>query len=113
MTTVMGSTYGSKTGVATLSPSTALSTEMAGVIMLSPYSSDAPNSPASTRIHRRLPGRICRAGATRAVSAIIPPSPRLSARITKERYLMEMTMMSDQKMRESTPITFAALGDRP
>ena len=35
-TTVMGTTYGLKTGVATSSPSIALSTEMAGVIMPSP-----------------------------------------------------------------------------
>ena len=36
MTTVIGTTYGSKSGVATFSPSTAPSTEMAGVIMPSP-----------------------------------------------------------------------------
>ena len=36
MTIVIGTTYGVKTGVATSSPSTALSTEIAGVIMPSP-----------------------------------------------------------------------------
>ena len=36
MTMVIGTTYGSNRCVATLSPSTALSTEMAGVIMPSP-----------------------------------------------------------------------------
>jgi hypothetical protein len=36
MPIVIGTTYGSKKGVATPSPSTALSTEMAGVIMPSP-----------------------------------------------------------------------------
>ena len=36
MTSVIGITYGSNSGVAILSPSTALSTEMAGVITPSP-----------------------------------------------------------------------------
>ena len=36
ITIVIGITYGSKNGVATSRPSTALSTEIAGVIMLSP-----------------------------------------------------------------------------
>ena len=36
ITTVIGTMYGSKTCVATLNPSTALSTEIAGVIMPSP-----------------------------------------------------------------------------
>ena len=38
ITTVIGMTYGANTGVATFSPSTALNTEIAGVIMPSPYS---------------------------------------------------------------------------
>ena len=41
---------GRKSGVATLSPSTAPSTVIAGVIMPSPYSSAAPKMPIRTRI---------------------------------------------------------------
>ena len=41
---------------------------------------------------------------TSAVSAKIPPSPSLSARITSIRYLIEMMMTSDQKANEHTPV---------
>ena len=44
-----------------------------------------------------------RFGITSAVSAKIPPSPLLSARMTSIRYLIEMMMMSDQKANEHTP----------
>src|SRR5687767_13531139 len=100
MATVIGMTYGLNTGVATWSPSTALSTDIAGVIMLSPYRREAPNRPSitSTRWRRRA---CSDAGVTSAVRAIIPPSPQLSARITKARYLTEMTMTSAQKISDS------------
>ena len=55
MTTVIGTTKGSNTCVATPSPSTALSTEMAGVIMPSPYSSAAPNRPDRHQRRMRAP----------------------------------------------------------
>ena len=66
-------------GVAMSSPSTALSTEMAGVIMPSPYRSAAPKMPSSTSGQRSVVLRIL-IGVARAVSARMPPSPWLSAR---------------------------------
>ena len=79
---VIGTTRSASDGAATLTPSIAERTEMAGVITLSPKNSAAPKTPsaASTTFVRRLPGsprlRI------KAISAMIPPSPSLSARIT-------------------------------
>ena len=55
MITVIGTTYGSKAGVATFKPSTALRTEMAEVIMLSPYSKAAPNIPREINIRTLSP----------------------------------------------------------
>ncbi len=93
---------GSKLGSKLLRPSAALSTEMAGVITPSPYSSAAPN-----RI-RRVSGPIppfnglC-STALSASSAKIPPSPRLSARVTKLRYLTPTSKHRAQKISESAP----------
>ena len=39
----------------------------------------------------------------------MPPSPRLSALVMNSTYLTVMTMVSDQKMSESTPITFSGV----
>ena len=80
--TVMGMTRSDTDGAATSTPSTADSTEMAGVIMLSPKNSEAPKIPsaASTILARRPPGSARRR--IKAISAMIPPSPSLSARIT-------------------------------
>jgi hypothetical protein len=44
-------------------------------------------------------------GVESAVSARMPPSPWLSARITNTRYLIETTMISAQKISDSTPRT--------
>ena len=44
---------------------------------------------------------------------MIPPSPRLSARMMKVRYLKETTKLSDQKISESTPSTFSPVGAIP
>ena len=46
---VIGTTRSLSDGAATLRPSTADSTEMAGVIMLSPRNSDAPKIPSAAR----------------------------------------------------------------
>ena len=80
--TVMGMTRLDTDGAATWTPSTAESTEMAGVIMLSPKNSEAPKIPSadSTAFARIPPGRARRR--IKAISAMIPPSPSLSARIT-------------------------------
>ena len=68
-------TYCSKAGVATLSPSTAPSTEMAGVITPSPYNDAAPKRPSV--INNFLPPDVLPRGRTSATK--MPPSPRLSA----------------------------------
>ena len=38
-----------------------------------------------------------------AISAMMPPSPRLSARSIRVTYLSETIMVSPQKIRETTP----------
>ena len=80
--TVIGTTRSDSDGAATLTPSIADSTEMAGVIRLSPKNSEAPNTPSAARISlaRRPPGAARRR--ISAISAMIPPSPSLSARMT-------------------------------
>ncbi len=86
-------------------PSTALKTEMAGVIMPSPYSRQAAKSPrAMTPSPRRLPeGAPC--PRIRAVRAITPPSPWLSARKTNTMYFRPTIMTSAQNIKERMPIT--------
>jgi hypothetical protein len=81
ITAVIGTTALSSDGWTTLSPSTAESTEIAGVIMLSPKNSEAPKTPsaASTVVVRRPRCEPHRR--TRVISAMMPPSPSLSARI--------------------------------
>ena len=82
----------SKKGVSTCSPSTAASTLIAGVIMPSPYSIDAPKTPSRTSTGA---APVTRArGGIREVSARMPPSPWLSARMTSAMYLTEMTSTS-------------------
>ena len=65
----------------------------------SPKNSAAPKMPSVTS---------GRAGATRlrcssAASAMIPPSPRLWARMMNPAYLIETTIISAQKISETTP----------
>ena len=105
--TVMGMTRLDTDGAATWTPSTADSTEMAGVIMLSPKNSEAPKMPsaASTALARLLPGRARRR--IRAISAMIPPSPSLSARITNRTYVTVTMIVTDQKISETTPKTLS------
>ena len=102
MPIVIGMTKGVKAAVTSSSPSSALSTEIAGVIAPSPYNKAAPNSPATTRIWRvrDFPDTLVCSSDTRAM---IPPSPSLSARITTSKYLIEMTMISDHVIIERTP----------
>ena len=85
---------------------------IAGVIIPSPYSSAVPNSPSMMSAQRGLRFS-APTGVTSAVSARIPPSPRLSARRTKMPYLTEITSTSDQKMSDSTPSTLARVGSTP
>ena len=78
---VMGTTRCSSDGEATSTPSTADSTEIAGVIMLSPRNSDAPKMPSAasaTFVRREPPIPLRRRSVMRAR---MPPSPSLSARM--------------------------------
>ena len=103
MTAVIGTTKDANDGSTTSMPSTADSTEMAGVIMLSPKNSDAPKIPsrASRSFVRWLPGTAIRR--IRVMRERIPPSPSLSARSTRRTYLIVTMMVSDQKIMEMSP----------
>ena len=52
-------------------------------------------------------------GRARASSARMPPSPRLSARMTIDRYLKVTTKLSDQKISERMPMTFSRVTGKP
>src|SRR5215467_8466370 len=103
ITTVIGTTSPATDGAATLTPSTADSTEIAGVITLSPKNSEAPKTPSTASILavRRLLGTPRRR--IKVISAMIPPSPSLSARITSETYVTVTMIVTDQKISETTP----------
>ena len=49
--------------------------------------------------------RLARRGLTSASSARMPPSPWLSARMMRIAYLIEMTMINDQKISDTMPST--------
>ena len=84
ITAVRGTISSSSPGSITFTPSTADSTEIAGVIMLSPKNSAAPKMPseASSAVRRLLPAspphRV-----SRVIRAMMPPSPWLFTRITR------------------------------
>ncbi len=86
---------------ATETPATAPSTEMAGVMIPSPKNRAAPKIPNVTRVAARL----ARVRDKSAVRAMIPPSPRLWARMMKPAYLIETTTMSAQKISDAAPNT--------
>ena len=107
MTHVSGTTNRSAPWMATSVPSTAESTEIAGVMMPSPYKRPAPATAETAQAWaaRFVSGFFaCR---TRAKSAKMPPSPSLSAFVMKPRYFTQMTLVSDQKNSESTPSTLS------
>jgi hypothetical protein len=99
-------------GAATCKPSTALSTEIDGVMTPSPKSSAAPTS-TSAVIHDVPRWRSRRRSGMSANSAKIPPSPFLSARRTKVRYLIATTTTSDQKISERMPRIAPGVGATP
>ena len=78
---------------------------MAGVIMPSPKNNAAPNIPNVTSNAPRATWFRWR----RAVSAMIPPSPRLCARMMTPAYLMDATIVSAQKISDATPYTAAGV----
>ena len=82
---------------------------MAGVIMASPKNSDAPASPTNNRAGRSRPA----AGRASERSAMVPPSPWLSARMTKMTYLTATMRMMAQNTIDSTPRTVASVDAPP
>ena len=105
MPTAIGATYSLKAGVASFRPSTAESTEIAGVITLSPRNIEAPMTPTmKTKAVRRPSARLAS-----AVSESVPPSPLLSARSRISTYLAVTTMISAHRMSDSTPNTMPRL----
>ena len=87
---------------------------MAGVINPSPYSSAAPKIPRIVNSHTaRVAFARSRSGKARAISARMPPSPRLSARSTNAMYFTDTMSISAQKISESTPRTFSCDASTP
>ena len=88
----------------TSSPSTAESTEMAGVRMASPKNMPAPIMPITRISLAARPPAFC----TRAISDRVPPSPRLSKRIRIATYFNVTMTISVHSIKDSTPITSPA-----
>jgi hypothetical protein len=86
-----------------LSPSTAESTEIAGVITLSPRNIAAPMMPRIMTNGARRPT----ARNASAIRASVPPSPLLSARSRISTYLTVTTRISAQRIIDSTPSTIS------
>jgi hypothetical protein len=105
ITTVIGTTNACAALVATPIPSTAESTEIAGVITPSPNTIPAAKSSISATnvsdagIPTRLVGRSC------ASSASVPPSPSLSARSITVAYFTQTTRIM--------PSTCSGVGAKP
>ena len=72
--------------------------------MASPKNSEAPASPTIKRPARNGPAT----GRAKDRSAIVPPSPSLSALMTNTTYLIATTKTIAQKTSESTPNTTAS-----
>ena len=92
-------------GVATWTPWIEPRTEIAGVMTPSPKNSAAPKIPSVTNSAPCATRLRC----SSAVSAMIPPSPRLCARMMKPAYLIDTTTISAQKINDATPYTAAGV----
>ena len=109
---VTGSTNDFSPGCAAPSPSTDAITLIAGVIVPSPKKSATPNIPSKTRA--AFPARpFTRRPRTSATRAMMPPSPRLSAPMTKVTYLTKTTRTIVQITSEIIPSTPATSGRTP
>ena len=80
--------------------------------MPSPKNSAAPNTPSPISSRRDVPAPSLPRSA-RAVSARMPPSPRLSARMTKTTYFTVTTRISAQAISDRKPSTLAGVGVTP
>ena len=113
MTSVSGTTKRCSPGSTTSSPSTADSTEMAGVITPSPKKMAVPKMPSSSRRERNT-GRSFTACEASASMAISPPSPLLSARRISATYFSDTTTVSVQNASERMPRMLSGFsGTRP
>ena len=101
ITIVAGSTKGARFGDICLRPSSAESTEIAGVMIASPENSADPATPMKKMSSVRLPS----ARWASAISDRMPPSPLLSACIRNSTYLAVTVTISAQTISETTPIT--------
>jgi len=102
-----GSTSTRRSRLTTCRPSMADITEMAGVISESPKNKAAPTIPIARMVLRNLvPVSLPRSS---AVNARMPPSPSLSARITRTMYLSVTMMINDQTTSEMMPYTFSSV----
>ena len=107
ITTVAGRTKRASSASTCLSPSSAESTDIAGVMIASPENSDEPATPKRKMSVVRCPTAI-RAS---AISDRMPPSPLLSAIIRNRTYFAVTTISSAQMIRETIPMT--SCGARP
>ena len=73
--------------------------------MPSPKNKAAPKIPSVTSSVPWMTLLRCRS----EVSAMIPPSPRLCARMMKPAYLIDTTIISAQKISDAVPYTVAAV----
>ena len=101
---VIGITACLKEGLRSSRPSTALNTEMAGVISASQKKNAVPASASPTATLAQVLPVISRRCAS-ANSARIPPSPSLSARMMIVRYFRVTEIARLQKISDSTPST--------
>ena len=102
----------SKAGVAIDRPSTAESTEIAGVIIPSPKNKDAPTKPKIIMISF-FRGERPSWRRFRANRAIIPPSPLLSALMMTNTYLIETINVMVQKIKDRIPRILISLIGNP
>ena len=114
ITSVIGTMNRATLGSAISSPSMAPSTDMAGVMMPSPYSNAMPHRASATNTLPLAPSRSSpRLGKMSASNAKPPPSPWLSARSTKLTYLTLITRVSAHTISERIPKTFSRVGVSP
>ena len=103
ITQLNGTELRAQVGSATARPSTALKTEMAGVMTPSPNKSAAPAT-AKNATNEIRPGRATRrCSGTSASKAKMPPSPLLSAFMMKIRYFTVTTSVNAQNNSDRTP----------
>lgn len=98
----------SRLGAAILIPSTAESTEIAGVMIPSPNNNPAANMSRNVMGVTIFPEHFCK----RLNRANEPPSPSESAISTNIAYLILIKMMSNQKIRLAVPATWAGVIER-